>query len=192
MQILKDEIKNRIIEAATEVFFDTGFIQASTRRIIEKAGVSKGNLYNYFQSKEELFYNIVAPVFNYMRYVLEETFGHGDSETFNPSEINLLANKLCELLSDYRRQFIILLSKSQGTKYEDCKDMLINKLSEHFLKNFKPESDKEKLQILMKVAAMNTVNALLEIARNYKDDQWAKSNVELLMKYHLSGITQFY
>ncbi len=192
MQILKDEIKNRIIEAATEEFFNNGFRIASTRRIIEKARVSKGNLYNYFQSKEELFYEIVTPVYNYMDYTLKDTFGHGDTETFDPLQINLLANQLCELLAEYRKQFIIILSKSEGTKYEGYKDQLINKLAEHYLKNFKTESDKEKMQILMQISAMNIINALLEIARKYKDQPWAKTSVELLMKYHLSGIKQFY
>jgi AcrR family transcriptional regulator len=192
MQILKDEIKNRIIEAATEDFLNTGFRLASTRRIIEKARVSKGNLYNYFKSKEELFYEIVTPVYNYMDYILKETFDHGDSETFDPADISLLANKLCELLSEYRKQFIIILSKSEGTRFEDYSDILINKLSKHYLENLKLESDKEKLALLMKMAAMNIINALLEIARNYKDEQWARISVELLVKYHLNGIKQFY
>lgn len=192
MQILKDDIKNRIIEAATEDFLYVGFRLASTRRIIEKARVSKGNLYNYFQSKEELFYAIATPVYNYISYIINDTFGHGDSETFSPLEITQLANKLCELLSGYRKQFIILFSKSEGTKYEGYKDKLIEKLTEHYLKNIKVESDKEELRLLMKVASANIINALLEIARNYKDEQWAKTNVELLIRYHLNGIKQFY
>src|SRR4029077_15525877 len=51
-----DSAKRRqIIEGARSVFLAQGFDAASMGEIARKAGVSKGTLYVYFKSKEDLF-----------------------------------------------------------------------------------------------------------------------------------------
>lgn len=55
-----DSIKRRqIIDGARDVFLTHGFDAASMGAIARAAGVSKGTLYVYFESKEELFEAIV-------------------------------------------------------------------------------------------------------------------------------------
>src|SRR5437763_8972093 len=51
-----DSVKRRqILEGARAVFLTQGFDAASMNDIARKAGVSKGTLYVYFKSKEDLF-----------------------------------------------------------------------------------------------------------------------------------------
>ena len=52
MQVLKDDIKKRILNAAKQEFAKRGFIKTSMRDIAKGAGVGVGNLYNYFPSKD--------------------------------------------------------------------------------------------------------------------------------------------
>ena len=57
----EDSSKRRqIIDGARQVFMAQGFDAASMGEIARAAGVSKGTLYVYFKSKEELFEAIVA------------------------------------------------------------------------------------------------------------------------------------
>ena len=51
----KEEAKNRILSAANQVFGEKGYRQATMDDVAKKLGVSKGALYLYFASKEELF-----------------------------------------------------------------------------------------------------------------------------------------
>jgi len=51
----KEEAKNRIVSAANQVFAEKGYRQATMDDVAKKIGVSKGALYLYFASKEELF-----------------------------------------------------------------------------------------------------------------------------------------
>lgn len=51
----RDRIRERILEIAAEVFYEQGFSGASMSEIASRLGGSKGTLYNYFESKEELF-----------------------------------------------------------------------------------------------------------------------------------------
>ena len=47
--------RGRIIDAAIEVFCASGYEAASMAEVAAKAGVGKGTLYLYFESKESLF-----------------------------------------------------------------------------------------------------------------------------------------
>jgi len=50
---------DRILQAASDLFTTQGFHGTSTREIAAKAGVSLGNIYNYFGNKEELFVSLL-------------------------------------------------------------------------------------------------------------------------------------
>jgi len=54
----KDEKYNRIVSAAEKVFFHYGYEQSSMEQVAQEAGVAKGTIYLYFQSKQELYYAI--------------------------------------------------------------------------------------------------------------------------------------
>jgi AcrR family transcriptional regulator len=51
----RDMRREAILDAAAEVFMEVGFAAASMSMIATRVGGSKGTLYNYFKSKEELF-----------------------------------------------------------------------------------------------------------------------------------------
>ena len=52
--------RERIFKAATAIFRKQGFHGTSTRDIALKAGVSLGNIYNHFPTKEKLFATLLA------------------------------------------------------------------------------------------------------------------------------------
>jgi TetR/AcrR family transcriptional regulator len=67
---LDSEKQDRIINAAIKEFAQKGYDSASTNEIVKEAGISKGLLFHYFQSKKQLFfflfdycYNLVADEF---------------------------------------------------------------------------------------------------------------------------------
>ncbi len=51
----KAEIRERIIQAAIESFTQTGYDKTKMDDIAKRLGLSKGTIYLYFKSKEELF-----------------------------------------------------------------------------------------------------------------------------------------
>jgi AcrR family transcriptional regulator len=56
----KAQSRRRILEAARDVFFRDGFMAANLDEVAEKAGVAKGTLYRYFQSKADLYVAVLA------------------------------------------------------------------------------------------------------------------------------------
>src|SRR5438270_10116893 len=51
----KDARREAILDVAQEVFLEEGFAAASMSTIAARLGGSKGTLYNYFKSKDDLF-----------------------------------------------------------------------------------------------------------------------------------------
>ncbi|MEY2421809.1 MAG: TetR/AcrR family transcriptional regulator, transcriptional repressor of aconitase [Acidimicrobiaceae bacterium] len=51
----KEQVRQRLIDAARTVVLRDGHEGATTRAILDEAGLSAGSLYNYFGSKDELF-----------------------------------------------------------------------------------------------------------------------------------------
>jgi AcrR family transcriptional regulator len=50
----KDNVKENLIEASIRLFLAKGYAGATTNEIADSAGVSKGGLYWYFKSKEDI------------------------------------------------------------------------------------------------------------------------------------------
>ncbi len=55
----RGETREKIIDAATKVFFQNGFEKTSVKMILEEAGVVTGSFYHFFPSKEELFEAVI-------------------------------------------------------------------------------------------------------------------------------------
>jgi AcrR family transcriptional regulator len=55
--------KNQILDAATKVFVRQGFQHARMDDIVEESGLSKGTLYWYFKSKEDIINAILRRLF---------------------------------------------------------------------------------------------------------------------------------
>lgn len=63
----KMQSRRRILDAARDVFFRDGFMLANLDEVATRAGVAKGTLYRYFESKADLYVAVLAE--NGMRFV---------------------------------------------------------------------------------------------------------------------------
>ena len=59
MRVKSDEKRQAIIDVAAQTFQELGFEGASMSEICSRVGGSKATLYNYFASKEDLFFEVM-------------------------------------------------------------------------------------------------------------------------------------
>jgi AcrR family transcriptional regulator len=64
--------RERLVEAAKEIFEEHGFLSARISDIAERAGQSHGSFYYYFDSKEEIFREVAASVDKHLFAPLDE------------------------------------------------------------------------------------------------------------------------
>ena len=118
------DTRNKIQQIAMEEFAEKGFLGASLRQIVKKAGVTTGAFYGYFSSKEALFNAIVEPhaVALMGRYMEAQTTFAELPEEEQPSHMGLESSEYIHWMVDYicrhREPVKLLLCRSEGTGYE--------------------------------------------------------------------------
>jgi len=55
-----EEIRSRILDIATESFFENGFEKTSTKALAQKVGIAEGTLFNYFKTKADLYTEVLV------------------------------------------------------------------------------------------------------------------------------------
>ena len=107
-QVLKDEIKERIFEAALNEFYQKDYKNATMRDMAEKAGILTGFVYSYYKNKQTLFDEIVQPVL----LNLPETLKQLEKASGQPFDkfINIEKPFFPDLF-DKRREFIRTFAK---------------------------------------------------------------------------------
>ncbi|MGP4001473.1 TetR/AcrR family transcriptional regulator [Streptomyces sp. 8N706] len=65
-------VPQRLLAAATRLFADRGYDRTSVQEIVEAAGVTKGALYHYFGSKDDLLHEIYGRVLRLQQERLDE------------------------------------------------------------------------------------------------------------------------
>ena len=73
LSVKKKEVKkDKIIEKSMELFCEKGYRTTKVEEITKALGISKGNFYTYFGSKEEVLYEILNIMKNERIKMLEE------------------------------------------------------------------------------------------------------------------------
>lgn len=68
----REERRATILRSAFQVFSRKGYANASMEDIVQESGMSKGGIYHYFKSKEELFLALAEKRFQKRRAILGE------------------------------------------------------------------------------------------------------------------------
>lgn len=105
--------RDRILEAALEIFAAHGFAGASTRRIAECAGVNVGLIQYYFDSKERLWQAAADSAFAGVREAMGDALG--DLKDLQPGDrIRVLVRRFVRFIS--RRPESVRLLQDEGTR----------------------------------------------------------------------------
>jgi AcrR family transcriptional regulator len=126
MQTLKNNVKDQIVTAAIQEFKNKGFNQASLRHIAKEANISVGNVYRYFESKEQLFQSIILQPLRRFESILNlepNSFDH-PQVAFN------------ELATQFSSTLITLIEEDRDVLYVALNDPSTSLLIQAQLKAF--------------------------------------------------------
>lgn len=104
-----DQNRERIERAAIRVFTKQGFHGTSVRDLAQAAGVSMGNLYNYYPTKDDLFRRVIERFESKIEGQRQKALGPLD-DLFNPDELRRLAHAVKDIVyenPDYWRLMYI-------------------------------------------------------------------------------------
>ncbi len=106
----------RLVAAAKSVFEDDGFLEARISDISERAGLSHGSFYHYFDSKEEIFREVAMELADLLSSPLS-TVIFDSANTDPPAE--RIREGIRRYLAAYRREARIMGVIEQVSRYDD-------------------------------------------------------------------------
>lgn len=178
MKLLKEEMRQRIVEAARDEFFQSGYARASMRAIAQQAGMTVGNIYLYFPGKEQLFDAIVGETVRQIQEITRLPSANNDT-------IRKMADALRATFVQNRVEFMILVTRSSGSKYENYKQMLITLAQRRMREEFVARG----YEALYDPLAVAIMEGLMEIFRTYDgDEKCLEQSLVCFLNYMLGGL----
>lgn len=149
-----------LMEAGKEEFLKKGFEKASLRKICEKAGVTTGAVYFFFENKEDLFHEIVAGTVKQLEALVRELtadeLGGGGSSSDSDKRI-------MEFLWNNSSEVQLLLEKAEGTRYEMFKHEIFSQMERNFSLFFQKYGNFKEDKNLIKVLVEMRMRGYMEL-----------------------------
>lgn len=129
----KEKMRHDILDAAMSVFADKGYHGASVSSVAEAAGLAKGTLYIYFESKDAMRAAIVD---RYFAGVAEQVMGEALCETLEAflDELKSTMDVPAEEASFHRVFFEVFGPSFASDAFTDHVARFFNKLGSHYAK----------------------------------------------------------
>lgn len=197
------ETRQLLIESAKAEFMEKGFEKASLRTICKNAGVTTGALYFFFNNKEDLFSAIVEKPYKTLTNALIEHYKEHEvvfdsasastkfEDAFTPGNHDDMQYLLVHLLYKNYDAFILLLEKSQGTRYENCVDEIVELIEHSFVSMaYKIVALKPELKVNEYMCHWIThisVDAFIHMLTHVSDEKTAMKYVKKTMDFILNG-----
>lgn len=196
-QVLKQEYRELILNAALEEFFNYGFNDASMRKIAKNANMTVGNLYHYYRDKEDLFSALVSDtvtalnktIIPLIEFPIEmDEYLKSKRDEYFSSQIRLMSKDLVKIFVSNKKELLILFRFS---KINNQIIQWINKLIFHIIQRWFPnvEVDDKKKALLCDMLAQSLfagISESFEKAQEIGSDE----NLEWVLENYLNLFIQ--
>lgn len=160
MRMEEKGTKEKLMEVAAQEFLTYGFQKASLRQICEKAEVTTGALYFFFNNKEDLFSQLVSGAISGFKELICSMAKDERRGKKSSSEVD---QEMMKFLWKHKIEVQLLLEKSKGTKYEYFKEELQQKLEQGFAMFYEQYSGSPVDRNLIRVLAAMRMQGYLSI-----------------------------
>ena len=111
------QTRARLVEAAKKVFEDQGFLEARISDIAERAGLSHGSFYHYFESKDEVFLEVAEALED--RLISHSVVHSGLLDAAGGDVVDRLRESNRAYLTDYRDEARIMGVIEQVSRHHE-------------------------------------------------------------------------
>ncbi len=172
-QVLKEETREKIIEAAKDEFLRYGFDAANMRRIALKSNMTVGNLYRYFKNKEDINCQIVNEVVGMIDNLVKSITDNGieffsdkfqlpNNKKILKRAVNELADRIVEIYTDHKDEFNILM---MGSQLNNKLMLWFTNLINFLIKENSETEDNQQMFLLAKSYSVSVISGLKELFR---------------------------
>ncbi|MFV0551919.1 MAG: TetR/AcrR family transcriptional regulator [Anaerorhabdus sp.] len=188
-QVLKDEVRNKILQAASVEIIQHGIDGLQMRKIAEGADVTVGNLYRYYADKESLIHAIIEPALNEINNLLQLISDQQLSLLQTSSEIDF--NKIYENLEVCSKGLVDIFYRHTSAMLLLSNEYELSHLTDWFksilfniLKINEPDLNSRELEFLSSLVAISIIKGMQEGFKIALQSPEASKNLDkVILKY---------
>lgn len=192
------ETKEKLLASAKAEFMEKGYNKTSMRKVCSNAGVTTGALYFFFNDKEDLFASIVEKPLRELMELLQAHYEEDKQflstvEAFESQagDHDEIARLLIHYLYAYYDIFILLLTKAQGTHFENSVDEIVDMTDASFMamaEGMMQQCPGMKVNSYMvHWMAHMSVDAFIHLLTHEPDEQRALQHTQKIIDYITKG-----
>lgn len=193
-QVLKQEVRDRIVAAALRCFSRKGVAATTMSEIAEQAEVAVANLYRYYENKDALFAAVVPDelVATFDALLAKSAHAHSFvADGSAPRDLSA-AGELLDFWLGHRHAVIVLLELSEGTPHERFAQRFVARLVDVSLDEIHARHphvviDREARLVLTQVFE-NTRRTIASILRSTRSDREARVAIAAFRSYQVAGL----
>ncbi len=195
------ETREKLIESAKTEFMGKGYNKASLRTICANAGVTTGALYFFFEDKADLFKAIVGKPVDELFEIMQSHFDEDDEIIMSPDydanedDHSEVAQKLIHHIYSNYDAAILLLTKSQGSEYENTVDKIVDfteSKSVEMMEKIAERKGKNKKvnKYMLHLVIHLMVDSFVHLVTHEPDEKKALANIKKVFKMTMHNWTE--
>ena len=184
-QVLKENVRARIEDAALRCFADNGYVGTSMAAIAAAAGTAPGNVYRYYPSKEVLFDTVVpgelAARHDELLDIRVAALAPGAPNRDSAAE------DLIDFWLDHRHAVVVLLDRADGTPFVDYPTGFVQRLTDHVERALPRRPSPVQRQVL-ELVFDGTRRAIARILATPGDREHVRALITGFWSYQVPGV----
>lgn len=196
----KTETIEKLKRSAREEFLKYGFQRAGLRQICERAGVTTGAFYFYYDGKEAILKAILEPLIQkYEAMQVQLLRQEMEQKSQQAAGVRIAAEQelqavdpdriMMEFILQYREEAIIVMEKAAGSCYENYHCQVEEAMVRTFRTYYTSQLGTPPDEGLMRILARNRVAGIMEIIKGNYDMEYSRYLSEKI-GIHANGGTE--
>lgn len=192
-QVLKEEMRERILAAALSEFAARGYPTATMAGIAARAGTGAAGLYRYYDSKEALFAAVVPESLARSFETLLSRRVRSLAAAMGPQDDT--GHEMLTFWETHRLAVVILLDRAAGTPYEHFGVRFVDQLVDLTLTELRRAQAGLKVEaparFVLRRIFENTRSMIASILEAHEDPQAMRAAIASFWAYQIAGLQGF-
>jgi AcrR family transcriptional regulator len=181
-QVLKDEVRARILDGALDVFARDGFESATMASIASAAGVGAASIYRYYASKDELFDAVITPeLTRRFETLLDRRVSGLARNTLRGDSADDAGGDMLRFWIEHRLAVVVLLNRPEhGERFVDL-------LTRHTIAELRVKLTAPQ-RFVLRTIFENTRRLLASVLAQHRDPDELRDAIETFWSYQVAGL----
>jgi AcrR family transcriptional regulator len=196
-QVLKAEVRERILEAALAAFAESGYAAATMSGIARGAGMAVANLYRYYGSKEELFDAAVPReiVARFEQLLERSVHAHARLAGLAPKGDQAAAAELLDFWIEHRLVVVILLDRAESSVHAGFGRRFVERLVSLSICEIRKAHPgvvvHREARLVLEQIFENTRRMIAVLLESCADEREIRRAVAAFRSYQVAGLAAF-